>query len=156
VVFVLEMHFIVHLFVGIIVGLALHLPSTYLIIFIVASVAIDIDHFLEWRTISRFFRRKSFLFNPVKFNNQANYVTLQKSLHIFHTFEIIILIFFLGAIYYVFYIIGLAFSVHLLFDALGDIINRNVLRKGKTGWLKYWFLAHYIRKGSLYNRENFQ
>ena len=152
VVFIIVMHFLVHLLVGILAALSLNLPPVWFFIFIVASVAIDLDHFLEW---NKFFkpRDRDALINPAKFSKDINYRTLQQSLHIFHTFEILALIFILSNYFYFFWIVGLAFSLHIIFDAIGNIWNRNIMHKGKEGWLKYWFLTRYILKRDVYTHQ---
>ena len=147
------MHFIIHGAGGLIIALLLGLTSTNLIIFVLASVLIDVDHAIEIGIPKKKFK-KEYIWDVKKYK-RINYESPQKALHLFHTFEIIGFIFILSIWIPALFLVGLAFSVHLCCDAVGNVKNRNFGNAGGKDWIKYWFLFYYIKKGSVYNKENF-
>jgi hypothetical protein len=144
------MHTFVHLFVGIIAMIALRLEGWPAVIFILASVAIDLDHIIELvRGVSNIKKHHVWKLGDFK---KANYECTQRSLHVFHTFEVIIALFIAARYYDYLLYVAYAFAIHLMTDAWGNFWNRNLKKKGGSDWVKYWFLIYYIKKRSLFNR----
>jgi len=144
------MHTFVHLFIGIIAMIALRLHGWPAVLFVLAAVFIDADHIIELAHGVSNIRRK-YVFDVTGFR-EANYRGVQRSMHIFHTFEFLTGLFIASAYYLPLFYIALSFSVHMLTDAWGNFWNRNIKKKGGADWIKYCFLAYYIRKGSVFNR----
>ena len=138
------MHTLIHLLIAILIAFILGLAALPLSVFLLASILIDIDHILEIKYIKKV--KKKFIFNPLK----SNYETLQRSLHLFHTFEIITLLLIISIFIPIVFYISLAFIIHLLIDAIGNLMNKNYKNKN---WIKYWFLFYYIKNKSLFNKE---
>jgi len=147
------MHTISHLIIGIVFALILKLSPSSAIIFILASIITDIDHILELKVINKNFKLEH-LFNTKKYK-KLSYESPQRTLHIFHTFEIILFLFIISFFYYPIFWVATAFLIHLLFDSIGNIRNRNFGKAGGNDWIKYWFLVYYIKKKSIYNKEIF-
>jgi hypothetical protein len=144
------MHTFVHLFVGIIAMIALGLEGWPAVIFILATVAIDLDHIIElFQGISNI--KKNHIWDIGSFR-KANYDGYQRSMHIFHTFEVIIALFIAARYYVPLLYVAYGFAIHLVTDGWGNFWNRNIKKKGGSDWFKFWFLAYYIKKGSVFNR----
>ena len=144
------MHTFVHLFVGIMAMIALGIHGWPAVIFILAAVAIDLDHLIElYHGVSNI--RKNHIWDVGSFK-EANYKHIQRSMHIFHTFEFIIALFIAARYYTPLFYVAASFAIHLLTDAWGNFWNRNIKKKGGADWIKYWFVAYYAKKGSLFNR----
>ncbi len=144
------MHTFIHLFVGIIAMIALGLSGWPAVIFIIASVAIDLDHIIElYHGVSNVKAHHVWDLGSFK---KSNYSGTQKSLHFFHTFEVIIALFIAAIFYLPLLYVAYGFSIHLLTDGWGNFWNRNLKKKGGSEWVKYWFLAYYIKKGSVFNK----
>ncbi len=143
------MHTFIHLFIGIIAMIALRLEGWPAIIFIISAVMIDIDHIIELFSGVHNIRKKYVW--DVRGFKEANYDGVQRSMHFFHTFEVIIALFIASKYYWPLFYVAASFSIHLLTDAWGNFWNRNVQKKGGSDWLKYWFLMYYIKKGSVFN-----
>lgn len=134
---------------GVIGMIAFRLEGWPAVIFILASVMIDADHIVEiFRGVHNLKRKYIW---DVKGFKKANYDGVQRSLHVFHTFEVIIAFFIVGKYYWPFFYIASSFSLHFLTDAWGNFWNRNVHKKGGSDWIKYYFLIYYIKKGSIFN-----
>ncbi|MFA5061125.1 MAG: hypothetical protein WC494_02330 [Candidatus Pacearchaeota archaeon] len=146
------MHSLIHLVIAFVLGISFQLDFLSFLIFVISSIIIDLDHVLELKKVRRTYLKK-YLFHPRRFKKQ-NYQSPQKSLHIFHTCEIILLLFILSIFYPIIFWIATSFSIHLLTDALGNFWNRNIGNAGGEDWIKYWFLTYYLLKGSVYNKEN--
>jgi len=144
------MHTFIHLFVGIIAMIALGLEGWPAVILILATVAIDLDHIIElFRGVSNI--KKNHLWDVGSFR-KANYDGYQRSMHIFHTFEVIIALFLAARYYTPLLYVAYGFAIHLVTDGWGNFWNRNVKKKGGSDWFKFWFLTYYIKKGSVFNR----
>jgi len=144
------MHTFIHLFIGIIAMIALGLHGWPAVIFIIATVAIDLDHIIELvHGVSNI--NKKHIWDIGSFR-EANYKDIQRSMHLFHTFEVIIGLFIAARYYAPLFYVASGFSIHLMTDAWGNIWNRNLKKKGGSDWIKYWFLIYYIKKGSIFNK----
>lgn len=148
------MHTFTHLLIGAIIGLMARLESGALLIFILASVLIDIDHVLDYKAPRKVVRKgKNHLLDAIGYR-KVNYLTPQRSLHFFHTFEILALLFLIGSFIPWVLWVALAFTIHIATDALGNVWNRNIGTSGGKDWIKYWFLTYYIIRGTFYNDTN--
>jgi len=144
------MHTLIHLFVAIIAMIALGLHGWPAVIFILAAVAIDLDHAIELvHGISNI--EKKHVWKMGEFR-EANYKHIQKSMHFFHTFEAITALFIASMYYLPLFYVAISFAIHLLTDAWGNFWNRNIKKNGGEDWIKYWFIAYYVKKGSVFNR----
>ncbi|MDO8467909.1 MAG: hypothetical protein Q7S56_03110 [Nanoarchaeota archaeon] len=148
------MHIITHLLVGIVFALILGLNLPFVVIFILASVLIDLDHITDMGLPKKRKLKSADLWNPKRYR-EYNYQSGQKSMHLFHTFEFLTLIFILGLYFQTIFVIAVSFSVHILTDAIGNIWNRNINKVGGEDWIKYWFIIYYLNKRTIYNKENF-
>ncbi len=143
------MHTFIHLFIGIIGMIALGLHGWPAVIFILASVMIDADHIIElFRGVHNL--KKKYVWDVRGFK-EANYQGKQRSMHIFHTFEVLFALFIASRYCLPLFYVASSFALHLMTDAWGNFWNRNVKKKGGGDWIKYWFLAYYIKKGSVFN-----
>ena len=143
------MHTFIHLFIGVAAMIALKIQGWPAVVFVISAVMIDIDHLLEIFKGVHNIKRKYVW--DVRGFKEANYQGVQRSLHIFHTFEAMLAIFIASRYFPILFYVGLSFGIHLLTDAWGNIWNRNVKKKGGADWLKHWFLAYYIKKRSVFN-----
>jgi len=148
------MHTITHLVIGVILALFFGLNFPLTITFILVSVLIDIDHIIELK-IPRRKKLKLDYFFAIKKYKKFNYQSPQKALHIFHTFEFIFILSLISFFYSQIFFVAIACLIHLWLDAVGNIWNRNLGNAGGKDWIKYWFLIYYIRKRSIFNKENF-
>jgi hypothetical protein len=146
------MHLIIHLIIGILAGIALGLTGNPFWIFILASFLIDLDHITELN--SKSFTKESIkkAFHPIRYRDH-NYDRPQKSLHLFHSFEFIALLYLISLFYSPVFWIANAFLLHLSTDAAGNIWNRNIKKSKEKDWVKYWFVTYYMMKGSIYNKK---
>ena len=143
------MHTLTHIFIGLIAMIALGLHGEAAVIFFLAAVMIDIDHLIEIFHGKYNFKTK-YVWDVQGFR-KANYEGVQKSLHIFHTFEVVIALFIAARYYAPLFYVGAGFAVHMLTDGWGNVWNRNIKKKGGEDWYKYWFLSYYIKKKSFFN-----
>jgi len=148
------MHTITHLIIGITIVLIFGIPLMPALIFLFFVAVIDIDHVVEIN-IPRPAMKKEYLWNIFKFQEE-NYRSPQKSMHLSHTFELVILVFLLSLYNQLFFWVGAGILVHLATDAWGNVWNRNLGNAGGKDWIKYWFIIYYIKKGTIYNKENFR
>jgi len=143
------MHTLIHIVIGLIAMIALGLHGHAAVIFFLAAVMIDIDHLIELLHGAHNLKTK-YIWDVGGFR-KANYEGVQRSLHIFHTFEFVVALFIAAKYFAPLFYVGAGFSVHMLTDAWGNIWNRNIRKKGGSDWAKYWFIVYYIRKGSVFN-----
>lgn len=144
------MHSIIHFIIGVSVALIIFKFSIPLaVIFVLASVLIDIDHIVEMK-FNKAELKKIMVFDLKKYK-KINYRTPQQYLHLFHTFEFMVLLLVLSLLYYPVFIVFLAFFVHLLTDGWGNFLNRNLGKAGGKNWIKYWILRYYIKNKSIRN-----
>ena len=134
------MHMLIHAGIGILAALLLRLQSWEALLFIAASVFIDLDHIVDFKKSGIQLRH---IWNIQAFK-QLNYKTCQQHMHLFHTFEVITIIALFSIWWQPAGLIALAFAIHLLTDAWGNIWNRNIMKHAETGWLRQWFLLTYL------------
>ncbi|HLP80319.1 MAG TPA: hypothetical protein VK158_06810 [Acidobacteriota bacterium] len=135
------MHTITHALAGILIVLLFDITGIWAAVFILASILIDIDHIAD----GKIQLNPKHIVNPFAYR-QANYHGVQKAIHIFHTFEFMMLLLIISQWFSALYIVWCAFAVHIALDAIGNIWNRNIQDKGGRDWIKYWFVTYYLHK----------
>ncbi len=143
------MHTLIHLIIGFLAAWYLELTGMAAVLFILASILIDLDHVFDRAQKNKTTSIKELL-NPFVFARTKNYVEKQQTLHVFHTFEFMITIYVAAAFFPVIFTIANSFLLHILFDAWGNVWNRNFGKVGTPDWIKYWTIYYYIKRKSIH------
>ncbi len=140
-----NMHTMIHLIFGAIIAFVLGLSVPMAALFVLASALMDLDHATDIRASRKNAFSMRDIFSLRRFR-EFNYRTQQVSMHLFHTFEFLVILFLASSLYHPLFWIGAAFSAHLAIDALGNILNRNLGTAGGNDWIKYWFISYHLMK----------
>ena len=123
------MHTLNHLIIGVLAAWVFHLPLPLATLFILASILIDIDHMTELKILDKCTLDKRGVYN-LKAYKDVCYGKGQKSMHLFHTVEFMAILGILSFFFVPLFWIWVAFAIHLLTDAWGNILNRNIGERG--------------------------
>ena len=144
-------HFILNLAISLILLILTDIHYIFIMIFLVSSVLIDMDHYLYYIFEKKRFSLKSahiwYLIEREKFHNL---LLKEKKKHryfifIFHGIEPLILIFLLSYFYYPIFFIALGFFIHLIEDLTEAIRFNYFERKLFLSYAIYLHIKNKVR-----------
>ena len=124
-------HLVINFIVGTILINLMNLSTPEFLIFLVAGIAIDIDHVFYYSISNRSLSPKKIKDRALKDTN-----IMKPNFYIFHTFEVLILLYILSFNHDFFMMMFLGFGIHLLSDAIAYVrfYSRDF------NWVKHWSL----------------
>lgn len=128
------MHTITHLIINTTVGLLLGFAPENALLLGFFGIIIDLDHFVYYLWKGKSFRD---LYRA----GSRHWLEYKPRFFVFHTLEFNILLFFLGYLHPVFFLLALAFAIHVFCDGY-DYFLHIWDRK----WLSHWVASYYVWK----------
>lgn len=145
-----QSHFILGLIGSLVLYFGFDVSLLYVIVFLVASVGIDVDHYLyyvwrkkDWslKNAVVWFMYKKRIMDAMDFRDRKNFY---KGFCFLHGIEFIVLFGLLGFfVWDIFYFVGLGFLFHLILDYIRQVKNKDRFDKFSVVWdyFKYKKLA---------------